>query len=539
MVTIDKPADTTTGQTRRDRYGRYLVAHPETGRETGYSRVTTVAKTLDDGGGLVAWKAAMATVGAFTRPGLSAAWQALIAETGGDPWYHDDTSKQRAKQLVAECAEAAGSSDRATLGTALHSLTDLADRDQPVPHLSGTLAADLDAYRTTLADARIVIDTEMIEQMVILDAFQVAGTADRLRVALPDGRHVVADLKTGANLDYSWQSIAVQMAAYANADFRYRQLPAGGGERIPMPDLDRTVGVVFHLPAGEARCTIHEIDLVAGWEAFQLAIMVRQWRSRKTVARLFSAPATPPPTAVERSREGVPDPSWCADQASPPEPVATQVVDALRAQIAGMSETDRRTLVERWPPGVSLRDPATLTPEIVTGLEQLVAEIESFGDVESVHIARGTVERPTRWQPATPDEGGDAATVVVDTLRGHVAALTDQQRAWISGIAQQSRHAGLSWHLAERQTSRRVSILYALRRVAADLDCDDGALRGLLAHIHPPNIAYAPDVTVGQLVGALDADHAYKLDGLANNAAVGDMALSFDDDGHHIWSPTG
>jgi hypothetical protein len=39
--------------------------------------------------------------------------------------------------------------------------------------------------------------------------------------------------------------------------------------------------LLIHLPAGQAKCDIYELDIQAGWEAVQLALNVRQWLKAK------------------------------------------------------------------------------------------------------------------------------------------------------------------------------------------------------------------------------------------------------------------
>jgi len=266
---------------QRDRWGRYLITPPNGTKPIGYTRVTTVAKTLDDGGGLLPWKATATIVGALRRPGLHSRWQALLAEHP-DPWYGGDDSKALCKKLVEECAEAGGSSDRADTGTALHSLTELYDCGKLDPAtLLDSAKADIEAYAAAMRTAGIVVDPQYVECLVILDEHQVAGTVDRI-IKLADGRWVIADVKTGADLRYSWRSIAVQLAAYANADALYIQ---DGHRRLPMPPVDKTVGIVMHLPAGEGRCTLHEVDLVAGWRAFNASMWTRSWRKNDNLAK--------------------------------------------------------------------------------------------------------------------------------------------------------------------------------------------------------------------------------------------------------------
>ena len=89
-------------RTRRDHHGRYLIVPLGGGKPVGYTRTTTVAKVLDDGGGLAPWKAAMASQGLIMRRGLRAQWEALMAEHNGDPWYAGQEAKAECKRLVEE-----------------------------------------------------------------------------------------------------------------------------------------------------------------------------------------------------------------------------------------------------------------------------------------------------------------------------------------------------------------------------------------------------------------------------------------------------
>ena len=64
--------DLTHIPTRRDRWGRYLVLPPGAAKPVGYTRATTVAKTLDEQSNLVAWKARMVALGLGRSPAASA-----------------------------------------------------------------------------------------------------------------------------------------------------------------------------------------------------------------------------------------------------------------------------------------------------------------------------------------------------------------------------------------------------------------------------------------------------------------------------------
>jgi len=112
----------------------------------------------------------------------------------------------------------------------------------------------------------------------------------------------IADLKTGKDvIRYGMVEIALQLAIYAHATHWYdpatRQLH-------DMPPVDRGRAIVMHAPVGQGRCQIIEVDIAAGWEAVQLAVAVRDWRKRKDLAHIITAPApvaeAEPPATPER-----------------------------------------------------------------------------------------------------------------------------------------------------------------------------------------------------------------------------------------------
>lgn len=276
---------------RRDQWGRYLVLPPGEDKPVGYTRVTTVAKTLDSGGGLAPWKAAMTAAGIIMRRGLRAQWEALLAEYG-DPWYAGTEAKSMCRQLVEECAAVGGANDRKEVGSALHAITCLVDVGKTPKHLTAETKRDVEAYVTGLAEANVTIMPGMVELVTVLDKYRVAGTFDRLANVPGFELPLIADLKTGENLEYSWQSIAVQMAAYSRGDALYQQGTAKDGSldvRHPMPKINQDWGLIMHLAAtseGEAKLELYLVDLNAGWEAFEHSLWTRNWRNTAPARKL-------------------------------------------------------------------------------------------------------------------------------------------------------------------------------------------------------------------------------------------------------------
>jgi hypothetical protein len=222
----------------------------------------------------------MTAAGMIMRNGLRARWEALLASYG-DPWYASKESKAECKTLVEECAAVGGANDRKEIGSSMHTLTALIDVGRPPTHLTPETKADLAAYVDGIAAAGITIIPGAVELVTVLDAFQVAGTIDRLAVVPGFDLPLVTDLKTGGSIEYSWQSIAVQLAGYAHGEALYQQGPSKDGSkdiRHPMPPVDQNYGLIFWLPAGEARLELWLVDIAAGWEAFQHSLWAYNWR---------------------------------------------------------------------------------------------------------------------------------------------------------------------------------------------------------------------------------------------------------------------
>lgn len=334
----------------KDRWGRYKIADPVSGKEKGYTRVTTIAKTMDDQGSLADWKTRMAITGLVKRPDLLAQ-----ASTNLD-------DRSRLNRLAEDAIEAAGAYGRANLGTALHAITEQLDLGLN-PDVLVNLRADIDAYLNGVAGADITMHREYIEVLLINDEYEYAGTADRI-VTLPDGRMVIFDLKTGTDLSYSYGNIAVQLAAYANAEWVYDWKT---GMRSPMPDIDKTVGIICHLPAGEARCDFYTVDLVAGYEALKMSFQVRNWRKQKG---LFSPYQTPPNVGTRD---------------------ITARRDWVKARISNLTKQGQSLLLLTWPDGVPKLQDCTHTQ-----LDQLITAITA---VETETNAPFHQADPTAPQP--------------------------------------------------------------------------------------------------------------------------------------------
>jgi hypothetical protein len=284
-----------------DQWKRYRLPHPTSGRAMGWTRATTFAKTIDDTYTLNMWGRRMSIKGLSMRPDL-------LAATASTPLDERD----KLNKIAEDAAEHAGSKSAATLGTALHAFAEQVDAGLE-PYIPAPWDADVRAYRAALEREGVTILPGLIERIVVVERYGVAGTFDRILGTEPCptcGRtKAVGDLKSGRDLSYGWTEISIQLALYAHADRVWNKATLA---YEPMPEVCRCRGIVMHLPVGQATCTFYEVDLVAGWEAAALCEAVRAWRKRRdlavprAVARVEQTPAGPvvevdrPPTYAER-----------------------------------------------------------------------------------------------------------------------------------------------------------------------------------------------------------------------------------------------
>jgi hypothetical protein len=245
-----------------NRWGQYVIDG------VAYQRVTTLAGMLEARQALERWKIRQVGRGLALRPDL-------LAKIAACP----DDDRARIDGICEMALEAAAGSAGANLGTALHEMTARLDAGEDF-HPPPPWDADVKAYRDLLDRAGIGVVPQWVEQTVVLEAWKVAGTFDR--IVTVKGRNYILDLKTGRDLSYGWLAIAVQLACYAHAD-RLWDWDAGAGR--PMPLVSRQRALVVHLPAGTATAALHVVDIAAGWEAAQAAVAVKEWRARKTLAR--------------------------------------------------------------------------------------------------------------------------------------------------------------------------------------------------------------------------------------------------------------
>jgi hypothetical protein len=239
---------------KRDRWDRPLIEPVGGGKPIPYTRVSTLAKALDNKDALMTWKQRQMAIGLGRRPDLAS--RAVEAD------------KRELDQIVKDAMDAAESDKAANIGTDLHKLTEHLDAGTMPPHLPSEYVPDLDAYERAMKPIQIL----GTEQFIVCDEVMAAGTFDRL-VRLPDGRIMVADIKTGQHEPKYPHSATVQISVYAHGHL----YDPDTGRKGYLPDLGVSTdeGLLIHLPAGKAKCDLYILDLTVGWHLARTAVVVR------------------------------------------------------------------------------------------------------------------------------------------------------------------------------------------------------------------------------------------------------------------------
>lgn len=308
------------GWPQPDRWGRYKLPDPDpsgAGKVKAWTRATTFAKSISDTFALSQWSQRMVAKGMTLRPDLLAMMHSLDVKA----------DKDKVNQLCEDAKSAAGNKVAANLGTALHSFSEridagtLAVGDVPEAHRD-----DLATYAAAMIATGLTVVPGMIERQTVVPGFDIGGTFDRilsleqcarwfvqeiadtigvdLATLRKGGEEVVGDVKTGQDLQYGWNEIALQLLTYAMG-----VKTAGVWNRAtqswdPPRPVRQDFAIVMHMPVGQKTVTIYQLDLTEAAWAMELCRDVRKWRKMRNLAKPLHrvvANEEPPPTAVVES----------------------------------------------------------------------------------------------------------------------------------------------------------------------------------------------------------------------------------------------
>ena len=394
----------------------------ERDRRVRYSRSSNSGKILDDESNLTDWKLRTVVAGAAQRPELMAMASVLDV----------DTDKKKLRDIAEECLVAGRGQRRSIIGTAVHSMFDHLDRNHdwtPPPQFAELCAA----YQQVKEDWGLV--PEEIEVHCINDEHRLAGTLDRrfrttrTNVApdgtiIPIGAYVVADHKTGKELEYASGSYATQIAAYVDS-MRY---DVETDERFPFePESVKDWALIIHADSAGTRVEVYWVDIKAGRLGLTLAREVKAWRRRDDLLTLGRK------IRIEPEPEAPPEPPT-----APPERRNTlgryeHTRDRVRAILAH-SDVAAKALQRAWPMGTpGLREFQHSWEQ----LDQIIEAVERIeGDYSLPFFAPWVdpdQESPTInvWsKPSTSSSGNDQEKASIqDGIMAHPRA--DLIRRWI------------------------------------------------------------------------------------------------------------
>ena len=274
----------------RDRWGRPQIVAPDGKGATSYTRASTLGGALEDQTNLGEWKKRVVAYGLARRRDL------ILAAAAVETWDHPQ-DKKRLADIADQATQHAQANAAATIGTALHALTDRLDRGLEIPDVGEDRFA-LEAYQATMSHFTV----HAIEQFIVCDELQAAGTTDRVlspkgMMIAPDGTRItpedrlIDDTKTSATADYFGIKFAVQEAVYG-----YGVPYQHGVGRLDWPDgiaPRRDWGLIMHVPSGGSSASLYWVNLTLGWQLAKLAVEVREWRKHKGLVVPADLP-TPP-----------------------------------------------------------------------------------------------------------------------------------------------------------------------------------------------------------------------------------------------------
>lgn len=266
----------------RNYQGRPGVLAPDgSGTRIPYTRVSTMAKALDDTEKLTEWEKRQVLLGALVGG------EELMDRVCDADLIDDDRERKRTLDyLTGEAKNLSRSNEAASYGTAVHTWTELLDAGEMLlDDVPEDMRPDVAAYQAKLHE--LGLKRIEAETFVVNDEIQTAGSFDGIYAMEGHLASPIGDLKTGAAQNKYPLSTCIQIAIYSRSH-RYR---VETDEREPegLADLgvNQDIGLLIHAPKGTGTCEVYELDLNVGWEMAKRCVELRQWRKAKPI-RPFS-----------------------------------------------------------------------------------------------------------------------------------------------------------------------------------------------------------------------------------------------------------
>ncbi|KXO90903.1 Uncharacterised protein (plasmid) [Tsukamurella tyrosinosolvens] len=235
------------------------------------TRATTLAKSLDDSTNLTNWMLRGTVLGLANNPHLLNGIDTTAHPHIATLEFFDRKSLER---IANKAKRSVGGDDGSVFGNKLHAwleaiIAGATTFDQAPKDLQPYLAVLFESMRRL----GFQFVDKMVERTVFIPASGLVGTFDFLAVT-PDGDWVIGDLKTSSSIDWSWLSIAIQLAQYSTATM---MLSWDGSRWEVMPPVSRVFALVLSVPKDEPipTCTPYVVDLNLGSEMMETALRVQ------------------------------------------------------------------------------------------------------------------------------------------------------------------------------------------------------------------------------------------------------------------------
>lgn len=552
---------------RHPHTGAPYVNHPTETTKNGrprrvqYGRPSSFGKRIEDATNLQKWAERAVALGAYLDYNLPATDPGLFDELDALPAVHHHLDDDQARPILDTIAHAAKDAAQANLaaerGTFTHELTEIFDehghwlqrlRAGDALDIPAAAGAALVAAWDQLLD-RYGLEIDVVEQTVVDDAWQLAGTLDRIatttkRIELGDysiepNTTVVLDIKTGQLRTHRdghpqyWHGYAVQIASYAQSvPYDVETDQRGEWERY----IHQGMALIAHLDVraaldeGEARARLIAVDLQRGRYAGDLCAAAKTWQNSRDVFSSALGECITVPVG-----ESALDPT-------PPVTDDGDYVTVVDREVDRRQEL--RTRYER------MRANASDTGWRDTFDRQFAAaQIDATSTCDEIQAALDAIEPPFDPEPSPSLIGRPQAHVEVepqiddggpldDTTRAHLVrviagspkGVRDTVNLWLA----QSVSAGVSFDPRFEPTVRRFEITRAALKLATATsgdEQDDTCARmiiGLATGAAVRSIDFHG--SAGAHLGSLTIDEAKRVSDLAD--AFGDtLTLIYREDG--------
>lgn len=254
-----------------------------------YTRISTLAGSLDSKDGLIDWACARAMIGLVKQDlearrrdhdGAIYAQMAHLISAYPDPWKVPE-GKKPLKELVRRAKELGGSDDASGAGTAAHGIWECIDKGI-IPEY---IPRHLQPWTKVRTEALKDFESVLVEPFIINDELKAAGSPDRYLRHKPTGIIYAADDKTGTDEPSYPRKVNIQVAIASRGSL-YDQKT---GKRT-LIDCSQEWGILIHTPiqTDTPRCDLYWLNLTEGWADAQLAAANRDNKNASKLQKIAS-----------------------------------------------------------------------------------------------------------------------------------------------------------------------------------------------------------------------------------------------------------